>query len=117
MTQNVTMKTKILPVNYTDDLEKILNDGEYNNVVGIEQMSITYIQPADTCSSSDEVQTLTITTQCGDCCGIEDAEKEEGFYFDITIPEGHWSVDDGDSLKALIDDFKKRLYMVNEIEP
>lgn len=109
------MKTKVSPVNYTDDLEEIMQE-EKCDVVGIEQMSITYIQPADTCSSSDEVQTITITTQCGAACGIEEAEKQEGFYFDISIPEGHWSVDDGDSLKALIDDFKKRLYMTNILE-
>ena len=109
------MKTKVLPVNYIDDLEKIISDGEHNDAVGIEKMSITYIRPADTCSSSDEIQTITITTQCAEACGIEEAEKQEGFYFDITIPEGHWSVDDGDSLKALIDDFKKRLYQINEL--
>ena len=108
------MKTKVTPVNYIDDLERIMLD-EKCDAIGIEQMSITYIQPADTCSSSDEIQTLTITTQCGDSCGIEEAEKQEGFYFDITIPEGqHWSVEDGDSLKALIEDFKKRLYMTTE---
>ena len=107
------MKTKITPVNYIDDLEKIMQE-EGCEAVGIDQISITYIQPADTCSSSDELQTITITTQFGESCGIEEAEKEEGFYFDITIPEGqHWSVGDGDSLKALIDDFKKRLYQTN----
>lgn len=109
------MKTKVTPVNFTDDLEKIMLD-EKCDAIGIDKMSITYIQPADTCSSSDEIQTITITTQCGDCCGIEEAEKQEGFYFDITIPEGHWSVNDGDSLKALIDDFKKRLYQTNILE-
>lgn len=108
------MKTKVLPVNYTEDLDKLIMDEKDASVVGIERMSITYIQPADTCSSSDDVQTLTITTQCGEACGIEEAEKQEGFYFDITIPEGHWSVDNGDSLKALIEDFKKRLYQTNE---
>ena len=108
------MKTKILPVNYTEDLEKLIMDEKDASVIGIERMSVTYIQPADTCSSSDELQTLTITTQCGEVCGIEEAEKQEGFYFDITIPEGHWSVDNGDSLKALIEDFKKRLYQTNE---
>lgn len=107
------MKTKVTPVNYIEDLEKIMQE-EKVNAVGVEQMSITYIQPADTCSSSDEIQTLTITTQCGESCGIKEAEKQEGCYFNITIPEGqHWSVDDGDSLKALIDDFKKRLYQIN----
>jgi hypothetical protein len=107
------MKTKVTPVNYIEDLEKIMQD-EKCDAVGIDKMSITYIQPADTCCSSDEIQTITITTQCGDCCGIKEAEKQEGCYFDITIPEGqHWSVEDGDSLKALIEDFKKRLYQVN----
>jgi len=107
------MKTKVLPVNYTEDLEKISRE-EKVDAIGIEQMSITYIQPADTCSDSDEVQTITFTTQFGETCGIEEMEKKESFYFDITIPEGqHWSVDDGDSLKALIEDFKERLYQEN----
>lgn len=110
------MKTKVTPVNYIGDLEGIMQD-EKCEAVGIDKMSITYIQPADTCSSSDEIQTITITTQCGKSCGIEETEKEEGFYFDITIPQGqHWSVGDGDSLKALIDDFKKRLYQTNITE-
>lgn len=110
------MNTKVLPVNYTEDLEKI-SKKEKVDAIGIEQMSITYTQPADTCSLSDEVQSTTITTQMSGSCGIEEAEKEEGFYFDITIPNGeHWSVDDGDSLKALIEDFKKRLYQTNILE-
>jgi hypothetical protein len=109
------MKTKVTPVNYTEDLEKISRE-ENVLAVGIEKMSITYIQPADTCSSSDEVQSITITTQMPESCQIIDAEKQQGFYFDITIPNGeHWSVDDGDSLKALIEDFKKRLYQENII--
>jgi hypothetical protein len=77
-------------------------------------MSVTYIQPADTCSPSDEEQTITITTQCGESCGIEEAEKQDGFYFNIEIPDGqHWSINYGDELKALVDDFKKRLYEIN----
>lgn len=108
------MNTKVTPVNYIGDLEEI-NRNENVNAVGIEKMSITYTQPADTCSDSDEIQSITITTQCGDCCGIKEAEKKEGCYFNISIPEGHWSVDDGDSLKALIEDFKKRLYQENII--
>ena len=110
------MKTKITPVNYIDDLEKIMRD-EKCETIGIENMSVTYIQPADTCSSSDEIQTITITSQCAESCGIKEAENQEGFYFDITIPEGqHWSVEDGNSLKALIEDFKRRLYLVSDIE-
>lgn len=108
------MKTKVTPVNHPDDLEKIMQD-EKCNAVGIEEMSITYTQLTDTCSSVDEIQTITITAQCIDECTIKKAEKQEGFYFDIILPKGHWSVDDGDSLKALIDDFKKRLYQINEL--
>lgn len=108
------MKTIVTPVNYTDDLERMMQE-EKCGVVGIESMSITYTQPADTCSSPDEIQSITITTQCGDSCTIKEAEKQEGCYFNISIPEGqHWSVEDGDSLKALIDDFKKRLYLVTD---
>lgn len=99
------MKTKVYPCNYTDDLEKKCSSEA--SAVGIEEMSITYVQPADTCSNQDEIQNLTITTRCGDSVGI----GEEGYYFDITIPAGeHWSIEDGEELKALVDDFKSRLY-------
>lgn len=100
------MKVKIYPANFTDDLEK-LQDSEHS-AVGIEQMSIVYTQPPDTCSGVDEVQHLTITTQCGESVSV----GEEGFYFDISIPEGeHWSVESGEELSGLIEDFKKRLYL------
>jgi hypothetical protein len=108
------METKILPLNYTDDLEKVMMD-EKCGAVGIEKMSITYIQPADICSSSDKIQTITITTQYCAASTLKEADNQNGFYFNITIPEGqHWSIDDGDSLVALIEDFKKRLYMKTE---
>ena len=92
---------EILPINYTPDLEK-------NNHVGIEEMSITYIQPADTCSNSDEIQTLTISTQYGSSISFDDTD---GFYFNISIPEGkHWSIDNEEELVEIVKDFKKRLY-------
>ena len=96
---------KIVPYNYIDDLEK-------EEAVGIESMSITYIQPADTCSDRDDVQTLKIELQSGASYDREEFEQgKEGFYFDISLPEGgHWSVDSGEQLAALIDDFKERLY-------
>lgn len=104
------METRVIPCNYTDDLTKVMRDSSCM-AVGIERMSITYTQPADTCSHPDADQFLTITTQCDSSVGA----GEEGYYFNISIPEGqHWSVDDGDSLKALVDDFKKRLYMTTE---
>lgn len=107
------MKKIVLPINYPDDLEAIMAR-EKCNAIGIEQVSITYTQPADTNSPSDEVQHLTITTDMP-CAATED--EPEAFYFNITIPDGeHWSIDDGNSLKALIEDFKKRLYLKTEYD-
>lgn len=104
------MKTKIVPYNY--DLEE--ENTSEQIVIGIERMSITYTQPADTNSMSDDIQTLTITSRMADSVSKEDAENKEGYYFDIEIPEGqHWSIEDGDELKSLVDDFKKRLYEIN----
>ena len=104
------METLVIPANYIEDLEKKTVD-EKCDVIGIEEMSVTYTQPADTCSSQDEVQHFTITTQMGEAVG----DGEEGFYFNITIPEGeHWSVDEGNSLMTLIEDFKRRLYMSSD---
>lgn len=105
------MKTVVLPINFYDDLDTIMTRDKCN-AIGIEKVSITYTQCADTNCSADEVQHLTITTDMP-CCATE--EEPEAFYFNLTIPEGeHWSVDDVDSLKALIEDFKKRLYMKTE---
>ena len=99
------MKVKVYPCNFTHELEKLTTNEEL--AVGIESMSITYTQPPDTCSDSDDIQTITITTQCA-----ESVSKDyDGFYFDITIPNGqHWSVSDGKELSGLIEDFKRRLY-------
>lgn len=107
------MKTKILPINYPDELDNLNTQPENDAMhIGIERMSITYIQPADTCSPSDEPQLLTISTQYCEAVTSDSIEKQQGYYFDISIPEGnHWSVSDGDELKALIDDLKNRLYM------
>lgn len=108
------MKTKVLPINYTDDLEKVMQE-ESCSAVGIEEMSITYIQPADTNSPSDDIQLLTITSRTAACAVLDSVEKQKGYYFDISIPDGgHWSIAEGEELKALVDDFKQRLYKVNE---
>lgn len=105
--------TDIKVVPYTYGIDDI-SEGD-NTLVGIEEMSITYVQPADTCSFSDEWQHITFTTQNGCAASKEDAEEEQCFYFNITIPSGeHWSVEDGEQLKALVDDFKKRIYLKNK---
>ena len=94
------MNTKVVPVNYIDELEEASMENRDSNYVGIEEMSITYTQPADTNSSSDEVQTLTITSRTAASAGFDNMEKQDGFYFDITISDGqHWSISEGDELK------------------
>lgn len=104
------MTTKVLPINYIDDMEDIMAKDKCS-VIGIEEMSITYTQPADTNSTSDETQHITVTTRMAESVGMEEAAKREGFYFNITIPEGeHWSIEDANDLKAIVDDFKERLY-------
>lgn len=95
---------KIVPYNFLDDLEREV-------AVGIEEISITYIQPADTCSSKDDVQTLKMTTQYGSCYDKDEYDQgKEGFYINIEIPEGHWSVDSSEDIVELIEDFKERIY-------
>ena len=109
------MKTKVIPINYTDELERASTEDKNNNYVGIEEMSITYIQPADTNSPSGEIQLLTITSRTAASADIDSIEKQEGYYFDVSIPDGgHWSVEEGEELKSLVDDFKNRMYMKNE---
>jgi hypothetical protein len=110
------MKTKnvpkIVPVTYDEDLDSLRRANGGVPFVGIEEMSIMYMQPADTNSERDEVQHLTITSRTACAVSMDDAIKRDGFYFDITIPEGeHWSVNEGEELAALVEDFKKRLYM------
>lgn len=108
-TKNVS---KIVPVTYDEDLDQLSRANGGIPFVGIEEMSVTYLQPADTNSPSDDVQHLTITSRTACAVGTDEAIKRDGFYFDVTIPEGeHWSVDDGEGLAALVEDFRKRLYM------
>lgn len=107
------METKIVPINFIDDLEELSKgDGYKNSYVGIDEISVTYIQPADTNSSSDEIQTIKLTSKTACATGIEEVIKKQGFYINIEIPEGeHWSIDNIESLKAIIEDFEKRLYL------
>lgn len=103
------MDIKVVPYNFTETLEEMSTNN--TTCVGIDSMSITYIQPADTCSSADEIQEITISSQCGEAA---DADTDS-FYYNISIPSGqHWSVSDGEELKQLVEDFSKRLHMIKE---
>jgi hypothetical protein len=104
---------KVVP--YTYGLDEEMREHPEINLVGIEEISITYMQEPDTNSTSDEYQHITITTRQACAPSKEDAEKEESYYFDISIPEGeHWSVNDGNELKTLVDDFISRIYVKDE---
>ena len=106
------MKLKVYPANYIEQLEEKMKDGTM--AVGIEEMSITYVQPADT-NSSDGDQFLTIKTACACSVPIDADIENEGYYYDIFIPEGqHWSINSGEELKALVDDFEQRLYGITK---
>lgn len=76
--------------------------------VGIEKMSITYIQEDDTNHGGrDDVQTLTIETEDA-ICSREEAENEQGYY--LVLKTDRWAIDDTSDLAALVEDFKDKLY-------
>lgn len=95
------MNVNIVPTTYGNLFDR-------GDIIGIESMSITYIQSADTNSSYDEFQTLTIETQTACSPTLEDALNEKSFYFNIKTDK--WSVSDSNELSALLEDFKKRIY-------
>ena len=66
--------------------------------VGIDDVSITYLQNSD-CSGEDgkdNVQSITISTRNNGCSRF------------INIKTDSWSISDADELIKLIEDFKKR---------
>ena len=95
------MDANIVPATFG----KLFDRGD---IIGIESISITYTQAADTNSSSDEIQTLTIETQTACSPTLEDALNEQSYYFNIKTNK--WSISNSDELSVLLDDFKKRLY-------
>jgi hypothetical protein len=111
------METQIVPINSLIDIDS-LNMQEKKCFIGIEEVRITYIQPADTLSSEEDVQTITLTSRNAVSANLEDAKSKKGFYIDISIPQGqHWSVDSPEEFTALIEDFYSRLYKGVELLP
>ena len=106
---------KVVPINYPDDLEKLTMESNGECHVGIEKMSITYIQPDD--MDSEKVQTITLETECQCSVGLSEQLRDD-FYVKIktgrsaddSYDSGCWAVSDGNELKELVDDFFKRLY-------
>lgn len=95
------MNANIVPATYGE----LFDRGE---IIGVESMSVTYIQVADTNSSLDELQTLTIETQTACSPTLKDALNEQSYYFNIKTDK--WSICDSNELSVLLDDFKKRIY-------
>ena len=94
----MTNKPKIVPTPYPEDLQ-----------VGIDELSVTYIQNPDTNDDSEHYQRLTISTQ---------GTLGDGYfpyYINVSIPNfddgtpGHWSLDLSEDLTPLLQDFKERL--------
>lgn len=70
---------------------------EYNdNEIGIDNVSIKYIQQADCTEDKDNVQTITLST------------RNNGFSRFINIQTENWSISDINELKKIISDFEKR---------
>lgn len=97
------MNTKIVP-------SPIADPGN----VCIDKMSITYMQGADTCSDSDNIQFLTIESVM--MPGKYPPEEKCPCYFNLRIDsldenDKHWSFEDTQELINIIEDFKQRLTM------
>lgn len=76
--------------------------------VGIDQMSITYIQQDDTNHGGrDDVQTITVETESA-ICTREEALNKQGYYF--VIKTDRWAFDEVEDVVKVLEDFKKRLY-------
>ena len=64
--------------------------------IGVDDVSIQYIQTGDCTENDDDVQSITIST------------RNNGIGRFLNIKTDSWSIDSIDDLKALIDDFKQR---------
>lgn len=91
---------KIVPTPYPEDME-----------VGVDEISVTYIQTADTNDDSDHYQYLKLTSVSA--CGGNDEDLP--YYVNLSIPNfddgtpGHWSLDLSENITDILEDFKERL--------
>ena len=77
-------------------------DRKLGENVGIESMSITYCQCADSNSPTDAVNVLTIEAE-----PVAELNDNHPYYY--TIKTDRWAVSDTDELAGLVEDFHKRL--------
>lgn len=80
----------------------LIPENSIDNVVSIEQFSITYGQQADCNSNRDDYQSLKITARNSDI-------DENGWYFNLDTCGGHWSVNNPEDIAKIVEDFKMRM--------
>lgn len=73
--------------------------------IGIDKMSITYVQPPD-CNSDGDEQYITFETE-----SVPENNDEYHYYYNVKmIKGGHWSFNDPEELIQLAQDFTSRLF-------
>lgn len=82
---------------------QITLDCPHGDQIGIEKISVTYIQEPDTNADNNEYQAITIES-------ANNGTGKDGFYLNIKT-ENYWSVDSPQAVKELLEDFEKRLYL------
>ena len=77
--------------------------------VGIQKVSVTYVQSDDTNHRSDicDAQELTISTEDAIVSESDDLSNIGGYY--LTIQTERWAINDENELVDLIEDFKSRV--------
>ena len=77
--------------------------------IGIEKMSVTYIQEDDTNHRSKDGEDQRITIETEDAiCDRTDALHKHCYY--LTIKTDRWAIEGVEDLTMLIKDFEERLY-------
>ena len=102
MDEKKKYRTEIVPYSLPQNNDKTCE-------IGIEKMSITYVQENDT-NNRDEYnpdQYITIETE-SNIPSREDALNKEAYYY--VIKTDRWAIENGDELSILIKDFEDRLY-------
>lgn len=85
------------------------NAGLEDNQINIDEFSITYTQPADCNDDRDNIQAITISA-------VNNGMGGDGWYYNIEIKEGHWSIGSSNELVKLIEDFNKRFNLETSYE-
>ena len=90
-----------------------------NSEIGVQTMSVTYVQNADTNDKPENYQYIKLTAVDVPTSGDYDPDNPP-FYINIEIlpfddgAPGHWSIDEPNDLVAIVNDFKERLMHVKK---